>query len=99
MLKLDLKLIFWSLAVHRYPKQPPRVIIFAAMGPGMKLVIDGNLLAKKDENLKRFCKTHVIHIKKYLVNEALFGTYGQLRTKILISDQVLPSGWGISHVL
>ena len=47
MSKLDLKLIFWSLAVHRYPKQPPRVIIFAAMGPGMKLVIDRNFLAKK----------------------------------------------------
>ena len=47
MLKLDLKLIFWSLAVHRYPKQPPRVIIFAAMGPGMKLVMDENCLAKK----------------------------------------------------
>ena len=46
MLKLDLKLIFWSLAVHRYPKQPPRVIIFAAMGPGMKLVIDRNFLAE-----------------------------------------------------
>ena len=47
MLKLDPKIISWSLALHRYPKQPPRVIIFAAMGPGMKLVIDGNFLAKK----------------------------------------------------
>ena len=47
MLKLDLKLIFWSLAVHIYPKQTPRVIIFAAMGPRMKLVIDRNSLAKK----------------------------------------------------
>ena len=47
MLKIDLKLIFWSLAVHRYPKQPPGMIIFAAMKPGMKLVIDGNFLAKK----------------------------------------------------
>ena len=63
MLKLELKLIFWSLAVHRYPKQPPRVIIFAAMGPGMKLVIDGNFLAEKNENLKIFCKTYVIYIK------------------------------------
>ena len=50
MLKLDPKSIFWSLAVHRYPKQPPRVIIFAAMGPGMKLVIDGNFLAKKKKS-------------------------------------------------
>ena len=66
MLKLDLKLIFWSLAVHRYPKQPPRVIIFAAMGPGMKLVIDGNFLAEKNENLKFFCKTYVTYIKKKL---------------------------------
>ena len=66
MLKLDLKLIFWSLAVHRYPKQPPRVIIFAAMGPGMKLVIDGNFLAGKNENLKFFCKTYVIYIKRKL---------------------------------
>ena len=66
MLKLDLKLIFWSLAVHRYPKQPPRMIIFAAMGPGMKLVIDGNFLAEKNENLKFFCKTYVIYIKKKL---------------------------------
>ena len=66
MLKLDLKLIFWSLAVHRYPKQPPRVIIFAAMGPGMKLVIDGNFLAEKNENLKFFCKTYVIYIKRKL---------------------------------
>ena len=49
MVKLDQKLIFWSLAVHRYPKQPPRVIIFATMGQGMKLVIDGNFLAKKGE--------------------------------------------------
>ena len=47
MLKLDPKLIFWSLAVHRYPKQPPGVIIFAAMGPGTKFVIDENFLAKK----------------------------------------------------
>ena len=66
MLKLDLKLIFWSLAVHRYPKQPPRVIILAAMGPGMKLVIDGNFLAEKNENLKFFCKTYVIYIKRKL---------------------------------
>ena len=66
MLKLDPKLIFWSLAVHRYPKQPPRVIIFAALGPGMKLVIDKNFLAKKNENLKFFCKTYVIYIKRKL---------------------------------
>ena len=66
MLKLDLKLIFWSLAVHRYPKQPPRVIILAAMGPGMKLVIDRNFLAEKNENLKFFCKTYVIYIKRKL---------------------------------
>ena len=64
MLKLDPKYIFWSLAVHRYPKQPPRDIIFAAMGPEMKLVIDGNVLAKKIENLKIFCKTYVIYIKR-----------------------------------
>ena len=64
MSKLDLKLIFWSLAVHRYPKQPPRVIIFAAMGPGMKLVIDRNFLAEKNENLKFICKTYVIYLKK-----------------------------------
>ena len=56
MQKLDLKLIFWSLAVHRYPKQPPRVIIFAVIGPGMKLVIDGNFLAEKNENLKILIK-------------------------------------------
>ena len=66
MLKLDPKSIFWSLAVHRYPKQPPRVIIFAAMGPGMKLVIAKNFLAKKNENLKFFCKTYVIYIKRKL---------------------------------
>ena len=66
MLKLDLKSIFWSLAVHRYPKQPHRVIIFAAMGPGMKLVIDGNFLAEKSENLKIFFKTYVIYIKRKL---------------------------------
>ena len=66
MLQLDPKLIFWSLAVHRYPKQPPRVIIFAALGPGMKLVIDKNFLAKKNENLKFFCKTYVIYIKRKL---------------------------------
>ena len=66
MLKLDPKSIFWSLAVHRYPKQPPRVIIFAALGPGMKLVIDENFLAKKNENLKFFCKTYVIYIKRKL---------------------------------
>ena len=66
MLKLDQKLLFWSLAVHRYPKQPPRVIIFAAMGPGMKLVIDENFLAEKNENLKFFCKTYVIYIKRKL---------------------------------
>ena len=47
MLKLDLKTIFWSLAVHRYHKQPPGVIIFAAMEPGMKFIIDGNFSAKK----------------------------------------------------
>ena len=47
MLKLDSKLIFWSLPVHRYKKQPPRVKIFAAMGQGMKLVIDEIFLAKK----------------------------------------------------
>ena len=64
MLKLDPKSIFWSLAVHRYPKQPPRVIIFAAMGPGMKLVIDRNFLA---ENLKYFCKTYDIYIKRKLI--------------------------------
>ena len=66
MVKLDPKLIFWSLAVHRYPKQPPRVIIFAAMGPGMKLVMDENFLAKKNENLKIFWKTYVIYIKRKL---------------------------------
>ena len=66
MLKLDLILIFWFLAVHRYPKQPRRMIIFAAMGPGMKLVIDGNFLAEKNENLKFFCKTYVIYIKRKL---------------------------------
>ena len=66
MLKLDPKSIFWSLAVHRYQKQPPRVIIFAAMGPGMKLVIAENFLAKKNENLKFFCKTYVIYIKRKL---------------------------------
>ena len=66
MLKLDPKSIFWSLAVHRYPKQPPRVIIFAAMGPGMKLVIAENFSAKKNENLKFFCKTYVIYIKRKL---------------------------------
>ena len=56
MVKLDQKLIFWSLAVHRYPKQPPRVIIFATMGQGMKLVIDGNFLAKKGEIWKKNSK-------------------------------------------
>ena len=66
MLKLDLKLIFWSLAVNRYPQQPPRMIIFAAMGPGMKLVINGNFLAEKNENLKFFCKSYVIYIKRKL---------------------------------
>ena len=66
MLKLDPKLIFWSLAVHRYPKQPPRVIIFAAIGPGMKLVIAEIFSAKKNENLKFFCKTYVIYIKRKL---------------------------------
>ena len=54
MLKLDLKLIIWSLAVHRYPKQPPRVILFAAMGPGMKLVIDRNFLAEKFSAMTNF---------------------------------------------
>ena len=63
MLKLDLKLIFGSLAVHRYTKQHPRVITFASMGPGMNLVIDGNFLAERNENLKFFCKTYVIYIK------------------------------------
>ena len=62
MLKIDPKSIFWSLAVYRYPKQPPRVIIFAALGPGMKLVIDENFLARKNENLNFFlqnlCYTH-----------------------------------------
>ena len=66
MLKIDPKSIFWSLAVHRYPKQPPRVIIFAAIGPGMKLVIAENFSAKKNENLKFFCKTYVIYIKRKL---------------------------------
>ena len=66
MLKLDPKSIFWSLAVHRYPKQPPRVIIFAAMGPGMKLVIAENFLAKKNENFKFFYQTYVIYIKRKL---------------------------------
>ena len=66
MLKLDPKSIFWSLAVHRYPKQSPRVIIFAAIGPGMKLVIAENFSAKKNENLKFFCKTYVIYIKRKL---------------------------------
>ena len=66
MLKLDPKSIFWSLAVHRYPKQPPRVIIFAAMGPGMKLVIANKFFAEKNENLKIFCKTYVIYIKRKL---------------------------------
>ena len=66
MLKLDPKSIFWSLAVHRYPKRPPRVIIFAAIGPGMKLVIAENFSAKKNENLKFFCKTYVIYIKRKL---------------------------------
>ena len=56
MLKLDPKSIFWSLAVHRYSKQPPRVIIFAAMGPGMKLVIDRNFLAEENENFNYFVK-------------------------------------------
>ena len=56
MVKLDQKLIFWSLAVHRYPKQPPRVIIFATMRPGMKLINDENFLAKKNENLNFFAK-------------------------------------------
>ena len=66
MVKLDQKLIFWSLAVHRYPKKPPGVIIFAAMEPGMKMVFDENFLAKKNENLNFFCKTYVINIKRKL---------------------------------
>ena len=66
MLKLDLKLTFWSLAVHIYPKQPPRVIIFAAMGSRLKLVIDGNFSAEKNDNLNFFCKTYVIYIKRKL---------------------------------
>ena len=32
----------------------------------MKLVIDGYFLAKKNENLKFFCKTYVIYIKRKL---------------------------------
>ena len=66
MLKLDQKLIFWSLAVHRYPKKPPGVIIFAAMEPGMKFIIDGNFSAKKMKIWNSFCKTYVLYIKKKL---------------------------------
>ena len=50
MLKLDPKEIFWSLAVHRYQKQPPLKTTFVARALGMKLVIDGNFIAKKVKN-------------------------------------------------
>ena len=44
-LKYDLKKIFWSLAVNRYQKQPP--LMTAARGQGIKLVINGNFIAKE----------------------------------------------------
>ena len=46
-LKFDLKQVLWSLAVHTYEKQSPLKTIFAARGQGIKLVNDGNFIAKK----------------------------------------------------
>ena len=42
--KMVLNAKFWSLALHRYQKQPSMMKFFAARGRGMKLVID---VAKK----------------------------------------------------
>ena len=47
MLKLDPKLIFWSLAVHRYPKQHSLKTSFATRAGGETLHIDENFIAKK----------------------------------------------------
>ena len=66
MVKLDTKWIFWSLAVHRYPIKPHFLSIFKARGPGMKLIIDGNFIAKKMKIYKNFWKIYVIYIKRKL---------------------------------
>ena len=48
---------FWFLAIHRYQKQSPQMITFAARGRGMKLVID---TVKINENSKILSKTCVM---------------------------------------
>ena len=61
MVKLDLKLIFWSLAVHRYQIKPHLSSFFDATGSGMKVIIDGNIIAKKGkfENfVQNLCYIH-----------------------------------------
>ena len=66
MVKLDTKWIFWSLAVHRYPIKPHFLSIFKARGPGMKLINDRNLKAKKMKIWIKFWKIYVIYIKRKL---------------------------------
>ena len=39
---------------------------FAARGQGMNLVIDGNFIAKKNENLKILRETDVTYLKRKL---------------------------------
>ena len=63
-LKFDLKWIFWSLAVHRYQKQCSFMTIFATRGEGMKLVIDGNFIARKMKNQKFWGKLMLGSSKK-----------------------------------
>ena len=46
-LKFDLKLMFWSLVIHRYQKHFPLITIFAARRQGIELVIDGNFITKQ----------------------------------------------------
>ena len=66
MVKLDTKWIFWSIAVHRYPIKPHFLSIFKARGPGIKLIINENFIAKKLKSREIFGKYKLYTSKKSL---------------------------------
>ena len=76
MVKLDLKLIFWSLAVHRYQIKPHLSSFFDATGSGMKVIIDGNIIAKKVK-IWKFCAKSMLYTSKESLEHVEF----RFRTK------------------
>ena len=63
MVKLDLKFIFLSLAVHRYQKSCIYQVFFDARGSGMKVIINKNFIAQKVK-IWRFCAKPMLYTSK-----------------------------------